>query len=315
MENNSTKILHALYGVADPEQIAKQLIVELRKHDANLDELVSKYLPALWLADTPSSIPVRYSIFRSTINSSNAKKKHAMLEKLYINPELTQYFKNIKDDKAVHNKEHKTEFDLTKFFETIENLSQKIKEIDLRKIHEIYFDGSSQNTNRTKERETAYLCAAYLGMVTGRRFTEIIKTMDIDRKGRNVMFSGILKKRSDEEETLENCVLLDEFETVKKALKILRTNFDTNDYTKAIVSKKFGLVYRNYLQKEILQDNRYGYHDLRKMYAQAAWEKYGKKTDIDQKTYIGQVLGHTKKVDATDHYMVLKTKENKGEKK
>lgn len=305
----TTEILKDLYGVADAEKIALQLVEDLRKKDADLDALVSKYMPAIWLVESPSSVPVRYSIFRSTIKNSTAKKRNAMLKKLYINPKLTAYFKQKREEEAVKNKENKKEFDLEAFFSVIDEMSKKIREIDLRKKHHIYFEGSESHTNRSRERETAYYVAAYLAMVTGRRFTEIVKTMSIDKIGKNVIISGVLKKKSDEEETLENCVLLDDFATVHKALKILRLNFDTTKYTKAVVSKKFGHVFRKYLQQNILKTDKYGFHDLRKMYAQAAWEKYGKKSGVDQKTYIAKVLGHAKQVDATDHYMVLKTKE------
>jgi hypothetical protein len=309
--NEGSDVLKAIYGMADAEKIALQLVEELRKKDSNLDELMIKYTPALWMGQSLGSVAVRYSTFRSTIKESTAKKRNEMLDKLRINRDLTALLKEEQENKAIENKKNKEIFDLDSYFAKIEEMAKIIDEIDLRKTNDIYIEGSNLHTNRSRQRETAYYCASFIGMTTGKRFTEVIKTMEISRKGRNISISGILKKKSNELETLQHCVLLAHFETVEKALKILRINFDTTKFTVSIVSKKFGLVFRNYLQNNILETDKYTFHDLRKMYAQACWEKFGKHTDIDQKEYFGSVLGHTKKVDATDHYMVLKTKDNK----
>jgi len=308
--NEGSDVLKALFGVADAKKIALQLVEEIRKESNELDSLIIKYIPALWLGQSLGSVAVRYSIFRTTLKESNARRKNEMLNKLRFSPSLTAILKEEQEEKAIDNKDNKTIFDLESYFNKIEEMAKVINDIDLRKTNNIYIEDSTLHTNRSRERETAYYCAAFIGMTTGKRFTEVIKTMGISRKGRNISISGILKKKSSETETLEHCVLLANYETVEKALKILRTNFDTTKFTVSIVSKKFGLVFRNYLQNSILETDKYTFHDLRKMYAQACWEKFGKHTDIDQKEYFGSVLGHTKKVDATDHYMVLKTKKS-----
>jgi len=306
-KSDGTDILKALYGIADAKKIALQLIEELRKQDSDLDELMIKYTPAIWLGQSVGSVAVRYSTFRTTIKESNAKRRNEMLDKLRIYPQLTAYIKEQQEEKALENKADKEIFDMKAFISKIEEMTEVIDDVDLRKRNDIYIEGSSAHTNRSRQRETAYYCGAFIGMTTGKRFSEVVKTMKIERKGRNISIDGILKRKSDELETQENCVLLAPYETVEKALKILRLNFDTTEYSIAQVSKKFGLVFRNYLQKNIFKTDKYTFHDLRKMYAQTCWEQYGKDTDIDQKDYFTFILGHIKKIDSTDHYMVLKT--------
>ena len=279
-----------LYGTRNLADLAEMFGKDVRKKDANVDEVIARYMPALWLGQSLATVAVRYSTFRGTLKGTRNKNANEALKKLIFPREATELINQISNEKA-KEKKHSEEYD----HEMVMNLIKKLHNMIENK------DFPRPNSGRQKpEAVEVYHLAAYLALVTGRRFTEILKTLEIAKHGKNVKFDGLIKKPEDEDE-LENAYLLDDYRTVKKALKRLRELFNATNLTNDEVNKKHSYTFNRYLKNNILHSDKYTFHDLRRLYANACYELYADES-FDEADFVNFVLGHKVEYTVADRY-------------
>jgi len=293
--NEDAQILIELYGTRNLGKIVDQFEKKIKKRDADPDALFQEYLPALWYGQSFGTVATRYSAFRKPLKRMRSKRAKRALELFTFPAAGFDLLKKRQDEKALEKK-NTQEFD-----------SSKVSEL-IAKIHKMIETGDfpSGESRQKPERIEAYWLAAYLALATGRRFTEVLKTMDISKHGKKVKITGITKKAPGED-VLDNACLLDDYKTVKKALTRLREIFRTNRMSVDKVGKKHSYTFNRYLKQKILEDDSKSFHDLRAMYAEECWKRYGKDSGMSHDDFIGHVLGHKKFVTATDHYLKFKS--------
>jgi len=289
------EIIRELYHSRNISEIAEQFAAKIRKKDADIEKIIMDYMPALWLGQSFGSVATRYSAFRKELKKTQNRNAKKALKILNFPTEGFDILKRAQDEKALEKKEsqvfdEKNAEDLLRFLkETIEKRSWP-----------------APSSRQREEQIEAYWLAAYLALATGRRFTEVLKTMDISKHGTNVKITGLTKKAPGED-VLENACLLDDYKSVKKALKRLREIFDATGLTVDEVGKKNSYTFNRYLKQKILKNDEMSFHDLRTLYAELCWNRYGKESGMSKEDFIGHVLGHRKIVTATDHYLKFKS--------
>jgi hypothetical protein len=284
-----------LYGTRSLEKIVDQFEKKIKKRDADPDALFQEYLPALWYGQSFGTVATRYSAFRKPLKRMRSKRAKRALELFTFPAAGFDLLKKRQDEKALEKK-NTQEFDSSKVSELISKIHEMIET-------EKFPSGESRQKPKRIE---AYWLAAYLALATGRRFAEVLKTMDISKHGTKVKITGLTKK-SPGEDILDGACLLDDYKTVKKALTRLREIFRTNHMSVDKVGKKHSYTFNRYLKQKILEDDSKSFHDLRAMYAEECWKRYGKDSGMSHDDFIGHVLGHKKFVTATDHYLKFKS--------
>jgi len=290
-------ILLELYGTRDINEIAEKFAKEVKKRGAKVEEVVMNYMPALWLGQSFGTVATRYSALRKALKGSrnpNAKKALAILNFPTKGFDILKK----KSDEGAMERKNSLSFDK----DGVDALIAKLHEMIEKK------DYPAPSSRQKPEQIEAYWLAAYLALVTGRRFTEILKTMEIEKHGTKVTIRGLLKKDPAEND-LENACLLDDYTFIKKALIRLRKILPSDIETMSVdeVGKKYSYRFNRYLKEKIFGGEDISFHDLRAMYAEACWQRYGEESGMSKEDFIGFVLGHKKFVTATDHYLKFKS--------
>jgi hypothetical protein len=138
--------------------------------------------------------------------------------------------------------------------------------------------------NQSEDQVRAYRIVAMLGLATGRRFTELMKSLKTSKHGKKVIFDGLLKGNS---EAIEGNIIALEYKEVKDFLKELRTFAKTEDMTEDEVNKKYARVFNNAMA-------RLGFgkvKDLRHNYSVAGSQLFHKEGETITET-ITRILGH-----------------------
>lgn len=169
-------------------------------------------------------------------------------------------------------------------------------------------------SNQNEAQVRSYYLAYILGLSTGRRFTELLKTVTIHSLKSGLFFRGILKKDLTGSKQIEaNIIYLSEAE-VKGYLKELRTHLNTKlKATKkksltAISLKEinpiFSKVYNNAV-KRISNDQVPNFHELRHHYTIEGTELFKRDGESERETRY-RILGHELKEDTTRTYATTK---------
>ena len=287
-------MIEQIYGTKNIEELASLFLKELNKKDSSVIDTINYFLPALWLEQSLSTVAVRYSHFRKVLKRSRRKKAKEALNILKFDTRLSIFVNDKRIENAKNRKENKKEFDIDFFKTLIVDLKSNIQNIrkgDFPKAN-----------NQSFEQIEAYHIATYLALVTGRRFVEILKTLEIEKRGTNAKFHGLVKK-PDDERSIERVCLLDDYKTVKKHLARLRKILDVSDMSNDEVNKKYSAIFNRYLKDKILRtDTKFTFHDLRGIYAELCYLEFAKENE-DKKDFFSKVLGHREVFTATDHYL------------
>ena len=138
--------------------------------------------------------------------------------------------------------------------------------------------------NQKEEQVRAYYIVAILGLAIGRRFTELLKTLIIKKRGKKVTFGGLLKGN---DETIEGNIIELSYQDVKKYLTELRAFAKTENMTESQVNAKYAKVFNNALK-------RLGYKNVkatRHNYSIAGSQLFRKDNETIEDT-ITRILGH-----------------------
>jgi len=180
--------------------------------------------------------------------------------------------------------------------------------------------------NQKIEQVRSYYLAYILGLSTGRRFTEILKTIKIHKKDNDFVFIGLLKKKNSlKSQQLKAHILELSPLEARKYLQELRAylnnklkekNQTLDDLTEAQINSKFSKVYNNAIAR-ISNKKAPNFHELRHFYTITYQDRYlaqnphlkdNSKEELESifKDIRYTILGHEIKSDTTSTYITFK---------
>ncbi len=240
-------------------------------------ELYRDYSYAIFFMYSPSSIRNNLVKFKNIIKKHGGKYQANALEAFTIDKIYTPLKKRDEELKRELKKKVQSG-DSTDIDPQI--VIDKINEIKDTLENKTYHVAKNQK----EEQVRAYYIVALLGLATGRRFTELLKTLDIKKRGTKITFSGLLKGN---DKPIEGHIIGLTYKEVQKYLKELRVWAKTKDMAEDEVNKKYARVFNNAMK-------RLGFENikaLRHNYSVAGSQLFKKGNESIEDT-ITRILGH-----------------------
>jgi hypothetical protein len=286
------EIFKEIYGVSKQSDI-----LEMFENDYNrfknkgfqkLQELYRDYSYAIFFMYSPSSIRNNLVKFKNVIKVNGGKYQANALEYFTVDNVYAPIKRKDEDlKKELQEKVRKGESTSIAPEIVINEILELKKELDEKSY--------VWANNQTEEQVRSYKILAMLGLATGRRFTELMKTLKISKHGKKVMFDGLLKGNS---ETIEGHIIALEYLTpkvkdkpkvsdLKDFLKELREIVKTEDMTIDEVNSTYARVFNNAM-------SRLGFgkvKNLRHNYAVVGSQLFHKEGETNTET-ITRILGH-----------------------
>jgi len=309
------KIFYGVTSLKEVRELFKQDLLNCKdKRDVALT--VTKYIPYCWMgARSIKTVARYYSDMRNVIKDVNDQFQDYALELFSVPQDVYERIKKADTKKVLDKLEaDKETFDVKEIENTISDLKQEVlKALELSAdvtIGQWKANGLPISKQQSVDRARAYLFATYIAFVTGRRITEILKSLELVKKEDGWYYKGIMKKGSEGVE-VKAYSLDDDYELLSKLLKQLREDIDTSNMTNQEVNSKFNHIFNRALKN--ITGLKYTFHDLREIFAEMAYLKFGKKngSDREKEDFISDILGHEINKDrlvSANHYM---TKEGK----
>ena len=318
-ERPQEEIVKVFYGVSSLKEVRELFKQDLLKCEDKRDvaKTVTKYIPYCWMgARSIKTVARYYADMRNVIKDVGDQFMDYALELFSVPQDVYERIKKADTQKVLEKIEtDKETFEVKEIESTISRLKRYVltalelgEDVTLEQWKDAGLPISKQ---QTVDRARAYLFATYIAFVTGRRITEILKTLELVKKEDGWYYKGIMKKGHADAE-IKAYALDDDFELLSKLLQQLRKDIDTTKMTNQEVNSKFNHVFNRALKN--ITGLKYTYHDLREIFAEMAYLKFGKKTgsDREQEDFISDVLGHEINKDrlvSANHYMTKEAKE------
>jgi len=277
------ELFNSIYGVNRMNDI-----LELFRADYNsvknrslegVQKLYKKYSYAIFFMYSPSSIRNNLVKFKNVINKESGKYKANALEAFTVE----EIYKPLKKKDEAKKRELKKEVrEGSADSQNIDpaTIVNQIKE--LRKT--ITTKSYKVAKNQKEEQVRAYYLLAILGLATGRRFTEILKTLKMSKRGAKFYFDGLLKGNN---EKIEGHIIELSYKEVQGYLRELRKFIDT-DLTENQINAKYSRVFNNAVKRLLGYKN---VKDLRHNYAIAGSQLFKQENETIEDT-ITRILGH-----------------------
>lgn len=283
------KILLAAFGSSDKSVIEKMLISELSKTNKTKYSMIAlRYVPYFWLESSIYTVRNRYTSVRKLIKESDIKFIDLALEIFKLGEAVGG--STVEATKHRELEKKTVSFDIVTFKNDILLLRSKIENKAFN-----FTNGQSQ------KQVLANLSIIYLAFVTGRRFFEIIKNLEVLKSEDNqIVFKGLAKKR--DSESFSKGFILDDFEAVLKMINNVRAYYDdfTKDMTAQQINASYSKTLNNFLKKELMQDD-ITFHTLRERYAEICEIEFNK-GQIDKDVFRTYVLSHDIDTSASEFY-------------
>ncbi len=242
-------------------------------------ELYKKYSYAVFFMYSPSSIRNNLVKFKNIIKKHGGKYQANALDAFTIE----EIYKPIKKKDIETKRKLKAEVRAgeseanTNDPQIVINQIKELKNILDNRYYKVA-------KNQKEEQVRAYHIVAMLGLAIGRRFTELMKTLVIQKRGKKITFSGLLKGN---DETIEGNIIELSYQDVKKYLTELRAFAKTENMTESQVNAKYAKVFNNALK-------RLGYKNVkatRHNYSIAGSQLFKRDNETIEDT-ITRILGH-----------------------
>jgi len=314
-ETSLKDMIKIFYNVESADDVKELFKKELSMCEDKRDtsKVISKFIPYCWMGGRKIKTVARYySDMRNIIKEVNNQFQDYSLELFSIPSDVYERITKADTRKVIDKLKDKETFSLDEIKNLISTLKEQCKTAlklgENATIEEWKKAGLPIAKQQTVKRARAYIFTAYLALVTGRRITEILKTLSLVKKGNKWHFKGIAKKGSDEIE-IPAVTLDDDIEFLNKLLTQIRKDIDTKGMSNQQVNSKYNHIFNRSLKN--LTGLKYTYHDYREIYADLAYREYGLKdgTDREEIDYKSDILGHQVDKDrlvATEHYMTKK---------
>ena len=237
-------VFQTVYGVSTFSQV-----LELFEQDYNryknrginkILELYKNYSYAIFFMYSPSSIRNNLVKFKNIIKKNGGKYQANALEAF----DIENIYSPIKRGDE-ERKERITEKVLSG--EVSDDVTEKelIAQIELIK-QSLETRSYKVAKNQKEEQVRAYRILFMLALATGRRFTELLKTIEIVKHGKKTLFKGLLKGNN---ETIEAHIIGLNYKEAKEYLKELREYVKTDNMTEAQINAKYAKVFNNALKR------------------------------------------------------------------
>jgi hypothetical protein len=243
VQKERRKVFEEIYGVSIFSDV-----LDLFENDYNryknkgftkIQELYKHYSYSIFFMYSPSSIRNNLVKFRNVIKANGGKYQATALEAFTVDAIYAPIKSKDKDTKK-ELKEKVQSGDTTKIDPSI-----VVSQIQALKT-ELDTKSYSISSNQKEPNVRAYRIVAMLGLATGRRFTELMKTLEIKKRGTKITFDGLLKGNS---EAIEGHIISLSYSEVKKYLKELREFAQTEDMTESEVNSKYAKVFNNAMKR------------------------------------------------------------------
>jgi len=316
VEDEDINVVELYYGVNKLEEVLNLFTKEYKEAN-NQDEVIEvliKFMPFAWMNGRAWRTSVKYHAkIRSIIKSIGGEHEETALHFFKLPPQMHEDINNINTKKVIEKQEDKDQFSIRVIETVLSELKAKVKDIvkfGKKGTLEDYKNtiGLIVKKQQSAEYVRAYYIASYLALTTGRRMADIIKTMEIKKHNRAWHYTGLTKKRSDEEEMVKAISIDGDMELLQKALKLLRSSLpEAQSMTAEEVNSKYNAIFNKNF-KSITGLNM-TFHEARDVFAELAHKKFG--ANKEERQYKAEVLGHKEPVEkrtATDHYMTTEAK-------
>jgi hypothetical protein len=283
-----------IYGEDKLSDILKQFesrYIEVK--DSSLEQvqtLYRDYSYSIFYMYSPSAIRNNLVKFKNVIKKVGGKYKANAIEAFTID--------NIYAPIKKRDMEIKTELkqELRDGISDSQNIDPLIIQKKVRELKE-FIDKKKYDVkqNQDKRQVRTYYLLGLLGLATGRRFSEIIKTLEMKKRGTKLTFSGLLKGNND---TIEGNIIALSYIETNSYLKELRTLLNAiakDKDSKTIeemkigeINSKYSRVFNNAMKRLDIATN---VKALRHNYAIAGSQIFKKDNETIEET-ITRILGH-----------------------
>ena len=279
------EIFTSIYGVSRMNEIL-ELFRDDYKSAKNrslekVQNLYKKYSYAIFFMYSPSSIRNNLVKFKNIIKKEGGKYQANAIEAFTIDSIYTPLKKKDEETKRELKKEVREGSADSQNIDPATIVNQ-IKE--LRKT--ITTKSYTVAKNQKEEQVRAYFILALLGLATGRRFTEILKTLKMSKRGKKIFFDGLLKGN---DKKIEGHIIELSYKEAQGYLKELR-KFINTDLTENQINAKYSRVFNTAIQR-ILGNDKAKVKDLRHNYAIAGSQLFKQENETIEDT-ITRILGH-----------------------
>ena len=322
MEKARVTAFTEIYGVSKQTELLKLFRADCEAHKQikNDDEakaesataLFSKYVLAITYLYSLSSIKTNLKAYKKII--TELRLGSIVQDKFYFQGLFTTVSKITKANTAVKKEVNK---------EMPFNVESEIRRVDLILKQRSYSVAKNQNEPQVRSYHLAYI----IGLATGRRFTEVLKTVKLIKRGKKIYFQGLLKKKDDvKNKMVEAHILGLNFTLLNAYIKELRKYIDKklqedkgltlDEVSEEKINTIFSRVYNNAV-KRISDKKVPNFHELRHFYTIEHQERYMANNphlqglnyndlEVVLRNVRYTVLAHEIKDDTTSSYVTIK---------
>jgi hypothetical protein len=276
-------LFEEIYGVSTINEIL-ELFREDYKSVKNrslkgVQALFKKYTYAIFYMYSPSTIRTNVVNFKNIIKEEGGKYEANALEAFKIDEVYVPLKK--KDAKKKRELKRKVREGESKSQNNNPQIViDKIKEVRKILIEKKYKVAKNQNALQVR----AYHIMVLLGLATGRRATELLKTLKISKRANKCYFDGLLKGN----EKIEANIIELSYNETKAYLKQLRKFSKGKDLTESEVNAKYSRVFNDAVKRLFSFKN---VKELRHYYSVAGASLFKKENETVEDT-ISRILGH-----------------------
>jgi len=243
VQQQRREVFEEIYGVSIFSDVLELFEQDYNRYKnkgfSKIQELYKHYSYAIFFMYSPSSIRNNLVKFKNIIKKNGGKYQANALEAFTIDSIYAPI--KAKDEETKKTLKEKvqsgdsTQIDPQAVVDQIQALKE---ELDTKSY--------SVGRNQKEEQVRAYRILAMLGLATGRRFTELMKTLEIKKRGTKLTFDGLLKGNN---EAIEGNIISLSYSEVKKYLKELREFAQTEEMTESEVNAKYAKVFNNAMKR------------------------------------------------------------------
>jgi len=270
-----------VYGVETQREILKLFEAEYKsvknKGINKIMELYKDYSYSIFFMYSPSSIRNNLVKFKNIIKANGGKYEANALEVFTIDniyTPLKRRDEEVKKElKAKLQAGENTDLNPQKVIDDISALKEELE----KRTYTVA-------RNQKEPQVRAYRIVAMLGLATGRRFTELMKTLVISKKGTKITFNGLLKGN---DKAIEGNIIGLSYLEVKKYLEELREYAKTEELKEDEVNAKYSKVFNNAMKRLGVGNVKSTRHN----YSVAGSQLFRKEGESIEDT-ITRILGH-----------------------
>jgi len=281
IQEQRREVFKEIYGVSIFSDVLELFEQDYNRYKnkgySKIQELYKHYSYAIFFMYSPSSIRNNLVKFKNVIKKNGGKYQANALEAFTVDaiysPIKAKDEEVKKDLKSKVQSGDNTQIDPQTVIDQIQAIKTELDQKSYR-----------VSSNQKEEQVRAYRILAMLGLATGRRFTELMKTLVIKKRGTKLTFSGLLKGNNEE---IEGNIISLSYSEVKKYLKELRAFGQTEEMTESEVNAKYAKVFNNAMKRIGVTNVK----SLRHNYSVAGSQLFKRDGETIEDT-ITRILGH-----------------------